>query len=232
MKFWRKNWYYIGLVLFIALAFIMGLWGCAHLEHLQVILIFSWMAMLVHQVEEYALPGGFPMIANMAGLGELDHPERYPLNEMQCFICNVFFCYLSYIIPILFPGVIWMGAAQVFAGVWQVPGHGIALNVRLKSFYNPGLASSLFLQLPIAIYYYWYVLTYMPEYTTQLWWGIPASILILVLTFVVPIVIMCNKNSRYPFSEKELYGYDKEHILKLWEERKEKRAAKEAKENG
>ena len=41
MKFWRRNWYYIGGALFVLLAFSMGLWGCYHLQHIQVILIFS-----------------------------------------------------------------------------------------------------------------------------------------------------------------------------------------------
>ena len=115
MTFWRKNWYYIGGILFVLLAFIMGLWGCYRLDTIQIILVFSWMGMLMHQFEEYAFPGGFPIISNMAGLGEVDHPERYPLNARQSFLSNVIFCYLSYIIPILFPNLIWMGASQVLA---------------------------------------------------------------------------------------------------------------------
>ncbi len=229
MRFWRKNWYYIGGILFALLAFFMGLWGSDHLSRLRVLLIFSWMGMLMHQFEEYALPGGFPIIANMAGLGELDHPERYPLNAMQCFVSNVFFCYLSYIIPIFFPNLIWMGASQVFAGVWQLPGHGIAMNLRLKSKYNPGLASTAFLQTPVAICYIWYVLHYMPEKAVQLLWGIPGSIAILLLTFIIPIVMMMKKDSKYPFDERELFGYDKTHVMRLWEERKAARAAKEVK---
>ncbi|MCC8104105.1 MAG: HXXEE domain-containing protein [Clostridiales bacterium] len=37
------------------------------------------------------------------------------------------------------------------------------MNVRLGSKYNPGLASTAFLQTPVAIYYIWYVCTNMPE---------------------------------------------------------------------
>ncbi|MCC8141790.1 MAG: HXXEE domain-containing protein [Lachnospiraceae bacterium] len=229
MKFWRKYWYYIGGILFVGLAFVMGLWGYLHISTIQIILIFGWMGMLMHQFEEYALPGGFPMVSNMAGLGEVDHPERYPLNARQCFISNVIFCYLSYIIPIFFPNLIWMGASQVFAGVWQVPGHGIAMNIRMKSKYNPGLASSVFLQTPVAIYYIWYVAHYMPDKANQMWWGIPGSIAMLLLTFIIPIIVMRDKDSPYAFEERELFGYNKEHIMELWEERK---AEKEAKEHG
>lgn len=226
MKFWRRNWYYIGGIIFVALAFIMGLWGVEHMGRIRVLLVYSWMAMLVHQFEEYALPGGFPLISNMAALGETEHPERYPLNARQCFIGNVAFCYLSYIIPIFFPNLIWMAACQIFAGVWQLPGHGIAMSLRLKKLYNPGLGATFFLQTPIAIYFVWYVLTYMPDKANQLWWGIPGSALLLFLTFLVPIAVMKDRNSKYPFEEDELYGYKKDYIKALWEERK---AAKEAK---
>ncbi len=129
-----------------------------------------------------------------------------------------------------FPNMVWMGASQAFAGVWQLPGHGIAMNVRLKSKYNPGLASTAFLQTPVAIYYIWYVCTYMPDKATQLWWGIPGSILNLVLTFIVPILVMKDKNSPYPFEERELYGYRKEHVKELWDERIAAKAAKNAQE--
>ncbi len=227
MKFWQRYWYYIGGIIFVALSFIMGLWGCYHLDKLQVILIFGWMGMLAHQFEEYALPGGFPLYSNMAIMGEVDHPESYPLNARQCFISNVLFCYTSYIIPILFPQYIWMGATQVFAGVWQLPGHGIALNAKIKSFYNPGLAATAFLQTPVAIYYVWYVMTYMPEEAHQLWWGIPGSLAMLLLTFIVPIIVMKDKTGKHPFEERELFGYNKPMIEKLWAEKK---AAKEAKQ--
>lgn len=227
MTFWRKNWYYIGGILFVLLAFVMGLWGSSRMSQIQVILVYSWMGMLMHQFEEYAYPGGFPIISNMAGLGELEHPERYPLNARQSFLSNVIFCYLSYIIPILFPHLIWMGASSVLAGVWQLPGHGIAMNIRLKSKYNPGLASTALLQTPVAIYYIWYVVHYMPEQAGQLWWGIPGSLVMLFLTFIVPILFMKDRDSKYPFDDRELYGYNKEHVMRLWEERKAAKAAKE-----
>ncbi|MCD8155570.1 MAG: HXXEE domain-containing protein [Clostridiales bacterium] len=115
----------------------------------------------------------------------------------------------------------------MLAGVWQLPGHGIAMNVRLKSRYNPGLASTAFLQTPVAIYYVWYVCTCMPEKAGQLWWGIPGSILMLLLTFIVPILVMKDRNSPYPFEEQELYGYNREHVAALWEERKAAKTAKE-----
>lgn len=106
MRFWQRYWYCIGGVIFVLLAFFMGLWGGSHMTYVQVILVFSWMAMLVHQFEEYAWPGGFPLISNMVMIGEVERPDRYPLNQRQCFVSNVFLCYACYVIPIFFPQLI------------------------------------------------------------------------------------------------------------------------------
>ena len=65
MKFYRRNWYYIGGILFVALSFLMGFWG-SNISPIQLILIYSFMALLVHQFEEYAWPGGFPAVMNIA----------------------------------------------------------------------------------------------------------------------------------------------------------------------
>jgi len=61
MNYYRKNWYYIGGIIFVLLAFLIGFWGC-NITPIRKILILSFMALLVHQFEEYALPGGFPPI--------------------------------------------------------------------------------------------------------------------------------------------------------------------------
>ncbi|MFR3090873.1 MAG: HXXEE domain-containing protein [Eggerthella lenta] len=225
MKFWQRYWYYIGGVAFVILAFAMGLWGSAALDYVQVLLIFSWMGMLVHQFEEYAWPGGFPLISNMIVFNEIERPDRYILNQRQCFVSNVVLCYLCYIVPIFFPQLIWLAAAQIFQGLWQIPAHGIVLNMRLKSVYNPGLFAAVFLQLPVAIVFIWCVLTFMPEAANQLWWGIPGSLVLLGISFGLPILFMHDRDSKDPFEERELWGYKREYVAKVWEERKAAAAA-------
>lgn len=225
MKFWQRYWYYIGGVAFVILAFAMGLWGSAALDYVQVLLIFSWMGMLVHQFEEYAWPGGFPLISNMIVFNEIERPDRYILNQRQCFVSNVVLCYLCYIVPIFFPQLIWLAAAQIFQGLWQIPAHGIVLNMRLKSVCNPGLFAAVFLQLPVAIVFIWCVLTFMPEAANQLWWGIPGSLVLLGISFGLPILFMHDRDSKDPFEERELWGYKREYVAKVWEERKAAAAA-------
>ncbi|MEA4969810.1 MAG: HXXEE domain-containing protein [Candidatus Pelethousia sp.] len=215
MNFWRRNWYYIGGILFVVLAFFMGFWGSEHLERIQVILVFSWMAMLVHQFEEYGWPGGFPSIVNIMQFKEKQIPDRYPFNQNLCFVDNVFTTYTFYIVPIFFPNLIWLALAQTFAALIQVPAHGILVNIRLKSFYNPGLAATVFLQLPIAVYMIWYVTANNLATGMDFVFGIIGGIAGYALCFGVPVMLMRSRNTKYPFAPEEIYGYKKEEILAM-----------------
>lgn len=188
---------------------------------IQTILIFSWMAMLIHQVEEYAFPGGMPSITNMAAFREMEAPERYPFNAQQCFICNVFLCYAFYITAICFPNAIWLGASQVLCVLVQLGAHALLINFSLKDFYNPGLGSTVFLQIPVAVYYIWYVVTTMPEKAWQLWIGIPGAFIAMIICFIAPVFIMKKRANNYPFTEKEMYGYKKDKVLEIWKDGKQ-----------
>lgn len=216
MKFYRRNWYYIGGALFVALSFLMGFWG-NHFSPIQVILIFSFMAMLAHQFEEYSLPGGFPSIANRVMFGEKNVPERYPLNANQCWISNVFLTYPFYLAAIFLPQVIWLGLAQVGLGLFQLLAHGIVVPVRLRSLYNPGLVTVVFLFCPIGIYYIWYVTTNHLASTGDVVIGCIATILAAIVLFLLPILLLRSKESKYPFSEAEMGGFAKQKVVNIRE---------------
>ena len=49
-----------------------------------------------------------------------------------------------------------------------------------------------------------YVLTFMPEAANQLWWGIPGSLVLLGISFGLPILFMHDRDSKDPFEEREL----------------------------
>ena len=214
MKFYRRNWYYIGGILFVALAFFMGFWG-SNFSRIQVILIYSFMALLVHQFEEYACPGGFPAIFNIAVLKEKKVPERYPLNANQCLITNVFLAYPFYIAAIIWPNIIWLGLAQVLFGMFQLIVHGIIVNVKLKSLYNPGLGAVVFLHWPIGIYYIWYVTTNNLASTGDFVIGFIATIIAAIITVVLPLRLSASKESKYPFAEAEMGGFAKQKVAKI-----------------
>ena len=203
MKFYRRNWYYIGGILFVILAFVMGFWG-GYISHIQVILIYSFMALLVHQFEEYGLPGGFPALFNVIINGETEAPDRFPQNSHLAMIVNVALAYPFYIAAILFPGAIWLGLATMFFGLSQILGHGIMMNRSLRSFYNPGLAACIFLHGPIGIYYIGYVAANGLAGTWDYIGGILAMILAAVVIVVLPVRIFSSREAKYPFSTEEM----------------------------
>lgn len=214
MKFWRRNWYYIGGALFVVLSFFMGFWG-SMFSRIQVILIFSFMAMLVHQFEEYALPGGFPSISNIVLMGERKAPDRYPFNANQCWISNVFLTYTFYIVPVFLPNVIWLGLAQVMLGMLQIFAHGIMANIKLKSIYNPGLGATVFLQWPLGVYYIWYVAAHNLAGTGTYIIGLMGAFVAAILLFLLPIRLLRNRQSKYPFAKEEMFGFAKEKVKKI-----------------
>lgn len=204
MNFIRRNWYYIGDVLFVALAVVLGIfWN--DMSMLRRLMLMSFMALLVHQFEEYGLPGGFPAIMNIAWQPGEGLPDRSPLNRNSALFVNVFFAYPFYILPIIFPTLIWLGLAQVLFGMAQFGVHGILINKKMHSVYNPGLFAVVFLHWPIGIYYIWYVVVN----SLVQWWMWPVAVVILgaAAFFGVNMPVarwFKDENSPYPFSEKEM----------------------------
>lgn len=157
MDFYHNNWYKLTFVVFVFLSFFMGFWGVYMLTPLQQILMFSFMALLIHQFEEYVLPGGGPVVINKANFGEKIKFRNYPGNMQSSMIVNNL-AYVFYIAAIIWPQLIWLGLATMFFNLFQLLGHGLKMNRALKTWYNPGLASVVFLFVPISIYYITYVI--------------------------------------------------------------------------
>jgi hypothetical protein len=204
MNFTRRNWYYIGGVIFVALAVVLGFfWN--DFSMLRRLMLISFMALLVHQFEEYAWPGGFPAVMNIAWQPSGDRADRSPLNRNSALFVNVLFAYPFYILPIIFPALIWLGLAQVLFGMAQFGVHGILINKKMHSLYNPGLFAVVFLHWPIGIYYIWYVVAN----SLVQWWMWPVAVVILGAVAFLGVNMPAEKwfkdqNSPYPFSEKEM----------------------------
>ena len=79
-----------------------------------------------------------------------DRPDRYPNNVL---IVNVFPAHPFYLLAVFFPETIWLGLAPVPFGFGRFLGHGVIGNIKLKSFYNPGLAAGVLGHIPLGIWY-------------------------------------------------------------------------------
>lgn len=158
------------------------------------------------------MPGGFPGIAYVLLMGEKQAPDRYPLNANQVLISNVFLTYPFYVIPIFFPHLIWLGIMQIGQGLIQVPLHGVVMNVRMKTPYNPGMLSCVLVQLPIGIYYLWYVTANHLASTSDYVFGSIAALCSIVVLWLGPIAILRSRQSRYPFAPEQMFGFAAEKV--------------------
>lgn len=93
--------------------------------------------------------------------------------------------------------------------------HGLVVNIRLKSLYNPGLAAVVFLHWPIGIYYIWYFISNSLVNTGDFVIGIIVTIIAAILIIMLPLRLSANKESKYPFTEAEMGGFAKEKVDKI-----------------
>ena len=208
MKFYINNWYKLTFPALILMAFFMGFWGHNSLSPIQIVLVYSLMALLVHQFEEYVFPGGAPPIINIATFGEKVNFRNYPGNMQSSMIVNLL-AHIIYITAIFYPQLIWLGLATMLFNLFQFIGHGIQMNRALKTWYNPGLASVVFLFIPISIYYMIFIIDNQLATTSDWIFGAVAFVSMTALTVIFPVQILKDKNSPYIVPEWQIEQFNK-----------------------
>ena len=216
MKFLKaicRHWYNIGLAVALAAAALLAIFW----KDMSVLLrlnTISFIAMLIHQFEEYGFPGGEPMIMNLALQGS-DIPDRYPLNQFSAMFTNVFFAYVIYLLPVLFPNVIWLGIAPMLMGMMQFVVHGIITNLKMKSIYNPGLGAVVFLHIPVGVTYIRHIT--VNQFASGGTWVIGILYTVIATGFVLGYLTyigLSDRNSKWKFDEVELKRFHVEEKLK------------------
>ncbi len=215
MKFLRRHWYDIGGVVAIgAVAYLVIFWS--QMDTLVRILLMSFIAILVHQYEEYGFPGGAPPLLNI-GMRNSDRPDRYPLNQNSAMVGNVLISYTMYLLPVFLPHIIWLGLAPILMGFGQFIVHGIVAPRKLKFIYNPGLGAVVFLHIPIGIYYIYYIVSNGLVHGTD--WILAFAYLILIAGIILgglTYKVLASRNSPYPFDQVEMERFHvQEKLAKL-----------------
>jgi len=208
MRWYVYNWPNLSAVVLVALSFVMGLWGHDRVDTLTLILIYSFMALLAHQCEEFLVPGGVPAFLNVMYGGKKDY-DRYPINAANGALINIA-GFVFYLGAIVFPHAIWLGVATMFFGFVEVLVHGVPMNIKSKGWYNPGLATAIFLFLPIGIYYIVYVTQHDLISGGDWLWGALALVVAAALGLGIPLVGLKNRNSKYAFTSEQLNRF---HML-------------------
>jgi len=169
--------------------------------------MLNFIAVLLHQFEEYSWPGGFPAVANKVLFPSLKL-ERYlnPLNQNSSMVANLVFAYGFYLFPVFFPNVIWLGLAPAIVGLSvQFIGHVIYVNIKLKSFYSPGVATTVFGFVPIGLIYINHILVNnMVNFGGWLLAIVYMIVAVSVIFYIIEQKLLGDKNSPYPFDPDEM----------------------------
>lgn len=210
MKKVINNWYIISVVLAILTVFIIifGNWNFT-----QMIILGLIVCLFLHFYEEFGFPGGFPYMGVKVLLGkdELDQ-KKWNANNLNSIFGNWGFLLLVYFLPLFLPGVRFLTLAAIIFSFLELFMHLVLFNVRLKSFYNPGLITAVFGMTPLAIiyfigisgsvHYYWY------EYLFALLW----CIAVFVFCFRSPLYWSLGKKDGYPFTLQSAFGFEKKKL--------------------
>lgn len=210
----RKHWYQyggLGLVL-------IGGWlliARPQFAPLQLMMILNLLALLAHQFEEYQLPGGAPMVINRVVYDETKQPDRYPGNAWSIMLVNLS-AWVIYVIAIAIPQVVWFGMGVMLFSLFQILGHCFEMNIKLKTWYNPGMATTLLLFLPLG----WYDITYVVANNLLNLGGWLAAVGMLIacigLTILLPVQGLKNRSTKYPIDSWQVHRFEQvTHLARL-----------------
>ena len=145
----KKEWAKVGLILSIYL-FVMLFVFVRKYDFVLFILLLQTPLYMLHQTEEYIFPGGFGKFFNTKIFNLAT--EDKPLDENFIFYVNVMLIWIALpvfgLLSTLSYGFgLWLPYFSLFAGVAH-----IALALKARKLYNPGLLMSLLINIPVGLW--------------------------------------------------------------------------------
>ncbi|PYE47367.1 HXXEE domain-containing protein [Paenibacillus barcinonensis] len=207
MNMMRKYWPDLGMLVAAVTAIGMVL-NYHSMSELSMILWLSFIAILVHQFEEYRWPGYFGGLFNIV-IFKSAQPKHYPLNPQSAMVINLIIAYVFYLLPVFFPTLIWLALAPIFMGFFQFIWHGIFANIKAKTWYNPGLFAVLVLHFPIGGWYLYYIIEHKLASTTDWIIGFAYFAIAVYLLIIKGNMWMKDIQSPFHFSDKQMGPYYK-----------------------
>jgi hypothetical protein len=204
---YRKNWPRVGGLLGMVIGGACALAARGEVTNLRALSALNWIALLVHQYEEYEDPGYFPGQFN-AGMFKSKQPRNWPLNTHTAMCINTAVAYPVYALPVVFPKVKWLGLGPVLFGMSQSVGHGIVIPALSRSKYSPGFFASIFLHVPIGLAYLTALKKQAPIARGDWRKGIVYAVAFAALGVGVPNLIGNDKHSPHAFTEKQMGRFD------------------------
>lgn len=205
MKFAIHNWYKIGAIFGITL--LISILCGAFNNNIQRLLVFNLICLFAHQFEEYQLPGGAPVIINRVVYGEKTRADYYPGNGLSIMIVNVS-AWLIYFIAIMTYQVIWFGLGVVLFSLFQILGHCLEMPIKLRAWYNPGMATTFLLFLPLGIVFI-HELAGEQLLDAKTWLlAIVTLIGCILISIVIPVQSLKHERTKYPIDAKQIQRYE------------------------
>lgn len=208
MNFLRNHWFDIGGILSV-ITIIFLYFNYFALTNYQLIMWISLISLFFHQLEEYRIVGTFPGMVNKV-LFNSEMPDRYPLNSNTAFYINVGVGWISYFLAAIFAEkIIWLGIATILISVGNTIAHSIMFNIKGKTIYNAGMATSILFFLPISFIFFKTIHSENLVTTIDYVLGIPIGIALNVIGIVKLIDWLKDKDTKYIFNKRSLLKQDR-----------------------
>lgn len=158
-----------------------------NLDKYQWLLLLHLPILMIHEYEEYILPGGFKEFLNSRSpLAPKTLKEDVPLSEPYIFFVNIIILWLWIILGVVFAKTIpWIGVGPILLQLLiNNITHTIAFQTKQKG-YNPGLITTIFLLMPYSTLVIWYIIKY--NVLTQSDWvcGLASGLIVPVILFSI-----------------------------------------------
>lgn len=198
MNFIRKHWFQFGFLIAVLLGIIV-FFQYKSISSFRLLLTISFITLLLHQFEEYQLPGYFPRMINTV-MFKSKSPDRYPLNTNTALVINVGLGWLLYILAIVFAQqAVWLAIISITISAGNFIAHTFMFNIKGKTLYNPGMLTSVFLFLPITVYFFIFLGSHNLLHLNTLLVGLILGAIVNYFGVLRLITFLGKKNTRYIF---------------------------------
>lgn len=208
MDLLRKHWYDLGAFFFVVVSIYVFINYNFFTEY-QTLMWLSLASLFLHQLEEYRIAGTFPGMINSV-LYNSKLPDRYPLNANTAFYVNVVVGWTFYFLAaILGEKTIWLGIATMLVSVGNIIAHTIIFNIKGKTIYNAGLATSWLLFVPCVYFFILVILNSHPPTKWDYCIGVALGITLNFVGILKLIDWMADVNTTYIFNDRNLLPKDR-----------------------
>ncbi len=151
----KRDWAKVGFILSIFL-FVFLFAFVREADFVIFLLLLQTPLYMLHETEEYIFPGGFAKFFNTRIFGL--ETEDKPMDENFIFYVNVILIWIALPLAGLLATInynfgLWIPYFSFFAGVAH-----IALGIKARQLYNPGLIVSLLINIPVGLWVVFYLI--------------------------------------------------------------------------